>query len=188
LEFHALRGLASTLLVFFSALLLGCPSATPPGAQGVVIYGFDSGPSGIDGTSAITGQVVVVLGGISSDAGLSFYVQTPPQHYPALTFLAELPGTTLDAGTYDETNTLSAASTVQEAATGGVVWVQDFNSQLAVGTFTLVLYSVGPPSPIDGGTAWLLPQGYLWVTLVPLGNVTDAGITLCVLMGALCPQ
>jgi hypothetical protein len=124
----------------------------------------------------ITGAVVVVLEATSSDAGLRFSIQTAAGVYPALAFFAALPGTSLDALTYDETNGTGATTLVQEAATGGVTWMQSSAGNPNVGAFSLVVTSPGPIVPIDGGTRWPSPQGSLGVLLMPVGALTDAGI------------
>jgi len=139
------------------------------------------------GLAIITGAIstnypglVVTLGAGTSGAGLHFAVQTLPESYPALSFLAELPGPWLQAITYDDTNALSASTTVQEAATGGVLWVQTFPSALDAGTFSLALTDAGPSQSTDAGLDWPSPQGVLSLTLVPTSDVTDAGISVSV--------
>lgn len=125
----------------------------------------------------ITGFVVVTLGATSSAGGVRFLVQSLSGVYPAFTFLAELSGPSLQAITYDDTNALSASTTVQEAATGGVLWVQAFPPAADAGSFTLALSDAGPVESTDGGLAWPSPQGSLYGALVPTGDVTDAGIS-----------
>jgi hypothetical protein len=145
-----------------------CHDNTPPPAL-VVSFGGDGG--------TITGTVVVSLGATSSAAGLRFFVHSLSGIYPAFAFLAELPGPSLQAITYDDTNALSASTTVQEAATGGVLWVQAFPPATDAGSFTLELSDAGPVESTDAGLAWPSPQGNLYGALVPTGDVTDAGIS-----------
>lgn len=151
----------------------GCHANNAAPAAGTASFGYGGG--------AITGNVVVTLGATSSSAGVSFFVQSLPGDYPALSFAAELPGPSLLAITYDDTNTLSARTTVQEAATGGVLWVQAFPSAGDAGSFGLVLTDAGPTESTDAGLQWLSPQGTLSGTLVPTGDITDAGISLTVI-------
>ncbi len=153
--------------------LVGCHAHSTAPAQATAYFGLDGG--------AITGSVVVTLGVTSSSAGLSFLVQSLPGVYPALSFVAELPGPFLQAITYDDTNALSASTTVQEAATGGVLWVQAFASAGDAGTFGLVLSDAGPTASTDAGLTWPSPQGVLYGALVPTGDITDAGISLTVI-------
>jgi hypothetical protein len=129
---------------------------------------------------AIIGFVLVDVGATSSTSGLRFSIQSLPNLYPSVAFEAALPGISLEALTYDVTNDTAATTTVQETATGGVTWTQVSAAEAQVGTFSLALTDAGEATPIDGGTAWLSPQGNLTVTLVPEGTLTDAGIVLFV--------
>ncbi len=124
--------------------------------------------------------MVVVLGATSTTDGLRFFIQSPVNAFPSLAFAAALPGTELQALTYNASNGTAASTTVQEAATGGITWAQVSDRVAQVGTFSLGLTDVGPTESIDGGTGWPSPQGSLSATLLPLGTVTDAGIAVSV--------
>jgi hypothetical protein len=124
----------------------------------------------------IISTVVVVLGASFGADGLRFSIQTPPDVYPSLAFFAALPGNTLEAIPYDDTNGTGATTLVQEAATGGVTWVQTSAAHAALGAFRLVVTDAGPAVTLDGGTSWPSPQGSLGAILVPLEGLTDAGI------------
>lgn len=162
------------------ALLLaasGCPSSTPAPTAGVAIFCGVDGGTMVPGTiSNNTSTVVVVLGATSGADGLRFSIRTPADVYPSLTFFAALPGTTLEAITYDDTNGTAATTLVQEAATGGVTWLQTSAALATLGAFRLVLTDAGPAVAVDGGTSWPSPQGSLGAILVPVGTLTDAGI------------
>ena len=153
------------LLVVFVVAAAGCPSSTPPTAAGSATF-----------CNALTGSVVVVLTGTATAPGLSFTILSPDGDYPALQFFASLPGTSLEAITYDDTNGTGASTRVEEAPTGGVIWQQASAADVDVGTFSLVLTDAGASVPIDGGTLWPAPQGTLTVTLLPVGTLTDAGL------------
>lgn len=157
------------LLVVFVVAAAGCPSSTPPTAAGSATF-----------CNALTGSVVVVLTGTATAPGLSFTILSPDGDYPALQFFASLPGTSLEAITYDDTNGTGASTRVEEAPTGGVIWQQASAADVDVGTFSLVLTDAGASVPIDGGTLWPAPQGTLTVTLLPVGTLTDAGLLVYV--------
>jgi hypothetical protein len=158
----------------------GCPSSTPPSAAGSATF-----------CNALTGSVVVVLTGTSTAQGLSFSILSPEGDYPALQFFASLPGTSLEAMTYDATNGTGASTRVEEAPTGGVTWQQASAANVDVGSFSLALTDAGPSVPIDGGTRWPTPQGTLTATLLPVGGLTDAGLLVTAYapasFGAACP-
>jgi len=122
--------------------------------------------------------VVVVVGGTSSTGGLRFTIQSSAGDYPALTFFAALPGSSLQAITYDVTNGTAATTVVQETPTGGTSWTQASATNAAVGSFSLAFLDAGEAVATDAGTSWPSPQGSLTATLEPLGTLTDAGISL----------
>lgn len=126
------------------------------------------------------GASVVTLSATSSADGLRFSIQTGADIYPALTFFASLPGTTLEAITYDALNGTGATTLVTEAATGGITWMQTSAANASAGAFALVLTDAGPAVAIDGGTHWPAPQGSLGALLVPVGSETDAGLGVAV--------
>jgi hypothetical protein len=174
---RAARLLAGALLVATS----GCPGTTPLTAAGTATF-----------SDAITGSVLVVPGATYSSAGgLRFFIQSPAGDYPALTFQAALPGNALQTLTYDDSNGTAASTTVQEAATGGVSWTQVSTDDTQAGTFSLALTDAGVAEVTDGGTCWPAPQGSLTATLVPMGTLTDAGLTVYVnfnpAAGKVCP-
>lgn len=153
-----------------AAAATGCPSSTPITAAGTATF-----------CGAINGSVVVDLGSTYSSAdGLRFFIQSPVNDYPALAFQAALPGTALQAVTYDDSNGTAAGTSVQEAATGGISWTQVSASGAETGSFSLSLIDAGEAEATDGGTFWPAPQGTLSATLVPLGTATDAGVTVFV--------
>jgi hypothetical protein len=164
-----LRRAARLLAVVLSVATAGCPSSTPPAAAGTATY-----------SNALTGSVVVVLGATSTPGGLRFSIQSQQGDYPALQFFAALPGTTLEAVTYDETDGTGATTLVEEAPTGGVTWMQASAETADTGTFSLTLTDAGESIAVDGGTSWPAPQGCLTATLVPLGTLTDAGLLVLV--------
>ena len=164
-----LRRAARLLAVTLSAATAGCPSSTPPTAAGTATY-----------SNALTGSVVVELGATSTAEGLRFSVQSPQGDYPALQFFAALPGATLEAITYDETNGTGATTLVEEAPTGGVTWTQASAETADTGSFSLTLTDAGESIAIDGGTSWPAPKGCLAARLVPLGTLTDAGLLVLV--------
>jgi hypothetical protein len=176
-----LRRAARLLAVTLSAATAGCPSSTPPLAAGSATF-----------CDALTGSVVVELGATSTAVGLRFSIQSPPGDYPALQFFAALPGTTLEAITYDETNGTGATTLVEEAPAGGVTWTQASAQTADTGSFSLVLTDAGVSAAIDGGTRWPAPQGTLTATLVPVGTLTDAGLLVLVYapasFSAACPS
>ncbi len=149
--------------------ITGCASSLPTPPAGTATF-----------SGAITGSVVVVLGATSASDGLRFFIQSPLNDFPSVAFAAALPGTSLASLTYDDTNGTAASTTVQEAATGGVTWVQVSDQVAQVGTFSLAITDPGQVEATDGGTAWPSPHGGLAATLVPLGTLTDAGIAVAV--------
>jgi hypothetical protein len=164
-----LRRAARLLAVLLSGVTAGCPSSTPPAAAGTATY-----------FNALTGSVVVELGATSTAEGLRFSIQSLQGDYPALQFFAALPGTTLEAVTYDETNGTGATTLVEEAPAGGVTWRQASAENADAGSFSLVLTDAGESVAIDGGTGWPAPQGCLMASLVPVGTLTDAGVLVVV--------
>ncbi len=174
-----MRSAAGLLAVVLSAAAGGCSSSTPTAPAGTATF-----------SGAITGSSVVSLGSTYSvPDGLRFFIQSPADVYPALGFEAALPGTALQALTYDDTNGTAASTTVQEAATGGITWTQVSEQESTVGTFALLLSDAGESEATDGGTGWPSPQGCLTATLVPVGTLTDAGVTVVVVFtaAASCP-
>jgi hypothetical protein len=162
----------------------GCPNSTPPTAAGSATF-----------CNGMTGSVVVGLSATSTAQGLSFSILSPDGDFPSVQFFASLPGSALEAITYDDTNGTGASTRVEEAPAGGVIWQQASAANVDVGTFSLVLTDAGPSVPIDGGTSWPAPQGppqgLLTATLLPVGTLTDAGLLLTVYapanFGAGCP-
>jgi hypothetical protein len=151
------------------AVVAGCPSSAPATAAGAATF-----------CNALTGSDLVLLGATSTADGLRLTIQSPPGTYPSVAFFAALPGTVLQAITYDETNGTAATTLVREAVTGGVTWTQASAEDAVTGSFSLVLSDAGQAVAIDGGTSWPAPQGCLTATLLPLGNLTDAGLGLVI--------
>jgi len=116
-----------------------------------------------------------------STAGLRFALATPEGRYPALIFYAALPGTALQAVTYDEGGGAAATTAVLEAATGGTVWTQATAAEANVGSFVLSVTDAGASESTDGGTRWPAPQGCLLASLQPQGQLTDAGVVVSVI-------
>ncbi|MGO9828503.1 MAG: hypothetical protein ACLPJH_00040 [Myxococcaceae bacterium] len=130
---------------------------------------------------AICGSMFVVFSATSSAAsGLRFSIHSAGDEYPALAFFAALPGTSLEALTYDATNGAAATTVVQETPTGGTTWTQASATAANVGTFSLTITDTGQAVVTDAGTSWPSPQGFLTATLEPVGTLTDAGILLYV--------
>jgi hypothetical protein len=150
-------------------LVLACPSSTPTPAAGASTF-----------CNALMGGGVVMLGATFNATGLRVSIQSPPDIYPSVVFFAALPGTSLQAITYDETNGTAATTLVMEAQTGGVTWFQASAADAETGTFSLTITDAGQAVAVDGGTSWPAPQGCLSVTLLPEGNLTDAGLGLVV--------
>jgi hypothetical protein len=123
---------------------------------------------------------------------LRFFIQSPAGDYPAMTFQAALPGNAPQPIVYDDTNGTAASTTVQEAATGGVSWTQVSTSETQVGSFSLSFTDAGESQSTDGGTCWPSPQGALSATLLPVGTLTDAGLSVFVAFnppaGTACPH
>ncbi len=158
------------LLALALALVSGChTNASAPPAGTAYVCG------------AICGSMVVAFGATSSPtSGLRFSLYSAAGDYPALAFFAALPGTSLEAITYDATNGAAATTVVQETPTGGTTWTQASASAANVGTFSLTVTDTGEAVVTDAGTSWPSPQGFLTATLEPLGTLTDAGILLYV--------
>jgi hypothetical protein len=152
-----------------SVAAAGCPNSSPTAAAGTATF-----------CNALTGGGVVVLGATSTANGLRLTIQSPPGTYPSVNFFAALPGNSLEAITYDETNGSAATTLVVEAATGGVTWFQASAENADTGSFSLTLTDAGEAVPVDGGISWPAPQGCLSATLLPNGNLTDAGLGLVV--------
>jgi len=160
---------ARILSFFLLATAAGCRTNVPATPQGTAYV-----------CGALCGSVVVALGASASPQGVSFFIQSPAGDFPALAFYATLPGTSLQAITYDESNGSGATTVVQEAATGGSQWTQTSGASGSVGSFSLVLTDAGVAVPTDGGTSWPSPQGMLTVTLEPTGTLNDAGLAVAV--------
>jgi hypothetical protein len=164
--------------VAFALAVVGCPSSTPPIAQGSATYCM--------ALSTFPGAVVVTLGATSTQSGLRFTIQSAANAYPSLSVFAALPGTSLEALVYDASNGSGATTLVYEAPTGGILWVQASAQDGDVGTFSLSVSDAGPAVPIDGGMSWPSPQAVFSAALLPVGTLTDAGLDVAVTTGAPC--
>jgi len=160
--------------VGLAALAGGCTNDVAPAPPGTALV-----------CGAIASSVGVVIDAASTaSGGLRVSIQTPAGEYPAVAFFAALPGTELQAVTYDATVGAAANTMVVEAPTGGTAWTQVSAQNADVGTFSLVLADAGQAVAVDGGTSWPTPQGALNATLVPVGTLVDAGVGIAVSFGA----
>ena len=165
MRFTTTARLLSVLLLLAS---VGCKTGSPATAGGAAYF-----------CGALCASVVVNVGATSSSsAGLRFSIQSLTGDFPALAFFASLPGTSLEALTYDETNASAATTIVREAATGGTVWTQTSGASGTLGSFSLTILDAGEAVATDAGTEWPSPTGSLTGTLVPVGTLTDAGLLI----------
>jgi hypothetical protein len=172
---NRLRRAVGLLGVGLAALAGGCTNDIAPAPPGTAV---------VCGAIANPGVGVVIDATSTASGGLRLSIQTPAGEYPAVAFFAALPGTELQAVTYDATVGAAANTMVVEAPTGGTAWTQVSAQNADVGTFSLVLADAGQAVPVDGGTSWPTPQGALNATLVPVGTLVDAGVGIAVSFGA----
>ncbi len=175
--------LKRTARAFLALAAAGCHSGAPPTPPATSVF-----------CGALCSQGVVVLSATATAQGLRFSLQSPTGDYPALAFFAALPGTSLQALTYDVTNGTGATTLVQESPSGGTQWTQAASATVNVGSFSLTIADAGEALATDAGTSWPAPQGCLTATLLPVGTLTDAGLGVSVAFPAttnvyvLCPD
>ena len=110
----------------------------------------------------------------SNTLGFAISNEGTSSSFRSFHFSIQLPGTSLQTGTFTSANSAKAATIVSGNASTQI-WGQYFNSSRAdQGTFSLTLTSTGSEVDSGGDKAWPYAHGSLTAMLAPSGSASGA--------------
>jgi hypothetical protein len=151
------------------ALLFAAASCTASCGGGCTIT--------LSGALAGTGACTAVGAYSASSNTLDFVIASTdqPTAFHNLTFGLQLPGHTLQAGTFTSSNS-TTADTLLFATDLRQFWLQSFNRGFTdQGTFTITIASTGNEVDNGGDKTWPRAHGSLTATLTPSPRSTASG-------------
>lgn len=177
------RGIQSILGSLSTALAAAAMAACGGGGGG----GTDAGTSGgctITLSGALTATAPCTpagaYGASSNALGFEISSQGTSPNFNSFNFSIQLPGTTLQTGTFTSANSTKAA-TVVSGNTSTQIWGQYFNHGSAnQGTYSFTITSTGAEFDSGGKKTWSYAHGSLTATLAPSGTASgtlDATVT-----------